>query len=100
MSRKLLLLLTVLGLTAGSVAAQEVRASISGVITDSSGAPIPGAQITFKPDRELQPILDRLLLPPDDRNAQMEWGWEAAYTQGDVIDDFLRELRDHPGRYA
>ena len=61
---------------------------------------IPGAQITFKPDRELQPILDRLLLPPDDRNAQMEWGWEAAYTQGDVIDDFLRELRDHPGRYA
>jgi threonine 3-dehydrogenase len=60
---------------------------------------IPGARITFNPDRELQPILDRLLLPPDDRNAQQEWGWEAAYTQADVIDDFLRELQDHPQRY-
>ena len=72
----------------------------AGELADLVRAQIPGAQIAFNPDRELQPILDRLLLPPDDRNAQQEWGWEAAYTQADVIDDFLRELRDHPQRYA
>ncbi|MFN8514423.1 MAG: NAD-dependent epimerase/dehydratase family protein [Chloroflexia bacterium] len=71
----------------------------AGELADLVRAQIPGAQITFNPDRELQPILDRLLLPPDDRNAQQEWGWEAAYSQADVIDDFLRELRDHPQRY-
>ncbi len=71
----------------------------AGELADLIRARIPGAQLTFNPDRELQPILDRLLLPPDDRNAQQEWGWEAAYTQGDVIDDFLRELNDHPQRY-
>jgi threonine 3-dehydrogenase len=72
----------------------------AGELADRIRARIPGAQLTFAPDRELQPILDRLLLPLDDRHAQAEWGWEAAYDQEGLLDDFLAELRLHPARYA
>jgi len=33
-------------LAGAAVSAQEVRASLSGIVTDPSGAPIPGAQVT------------------------------------------------------
>ena len=33
---------------AGSVAAQETRGSLSGIVTDSSGAVVPGAKISVK----------------------------------------------------
>ncbi len=62
-------------------------------------AKVPGAQIDFKPDPELQPILNKLLLPIDDSLARKEWGWEAEYDQERIVDDFLEELRIHPQRY-
>ncbi len=47
MKRKTFALIIVTCLAAGTtLSAQEVRASLSGMITDSSGAPIPAAQIT------------------------------------------------------
>ncbi len=47
MNRKTLLLTVLACLAAAStLSAQEVRASLSGIITDPSGAPIPAAQIT------------------------------------------------------
>jgi hypothetical protein len=47
MNRKTLLLLALACLgTTGALSAQEVRASLSGLISDPSGAPIPAAKIT------------------------------------------------------
>ena len=63
-------------------------------------AVIPDAQITFEPDEELQAILDKALLPIDDSCAQMEWEWQAEYQLGDMVQDFVRELTEHPERYA
>ena len=71
----------------------------AGELAELIRAKVPGAQLTFNPDRALQPILDKLLLPINDRYAQEEWGWEASYDQEGVIDDFLAELRQHPQRY-
>jgi threonine 3-dehydrogenase len=60
---------------------------------------VPTAQIDFKPNMELQPILDKLLLPIDDRVAREEWGWKPSYDQQRIVDDFLEELKAHPKRY-
>lgn len=61
---------------------------------------IPDAHIKFKPDPELQAILDKLLLPLDDSLARKEWGWMPSYDQEQTVDDFLNELKVHPERYA
>jgi threonine 3-dehydrogenase len=63
-------------------------------------ARVPGARIDFQPDLELQRLVDRLLLPLDDRSARQEWGWQPEYDQERIVDDFLDELRRHPHRYA
>lgn len=60
---------------------------------------IPGAQIEFQPDGELQRLLDNMLRPIDDSNARAEWGWQIAYDQERIVDDFIREIRENPGRY-
>jgi len=61
---------------------------------------LPGAQIHFEPDLELQKILDKLLLPIDDTIARKEWNWTPEYDQERIVDDFLDEMRLHPQRYA
>lgn len=60
---------------------------------------IPSAQIDFEPDLQLQKVLDKLLLPIDDRIATQEWGWESQYDQERIVDDFIAEMKNHPGRY-
>ncbi len=60
---------------------------------------LPGAQIHFEPDLELQKILDKLLLPIDDTIARKEWNWRPEYNQERIVDDFLEEMRIHPQRY-
>lgn len=60
---------------------------------------IPSAQIDFEPDLELQKVLDKLLLPIDDRIAREEWGWESQYDQERIVDDFIMEMKNHPERY-
>jgi threonine 3-dehydrogenase len=68
-------------------------------IADAVYRRLPTAQITFRPDPELQPVLDKALLPFDDRLARQEWGWLPAYGLEEIVDDFLRELELHPARY-
>jgi len=63
-------------------------------------AKIPGAQIDFKPDLELQKILDKSLLSLDDSIARKEWGWEPEYDQARIVEDFVEEMRRHPERYT
>jgi threonine 3-dehydrogenase len=68
-------------------------------IVDAVKRRLPTAQITFRPDPELQPILDKALLPFDDRVARQEWGWQPTYGLEEMLDDFLRELELHSARY-
>lgn len=60
---------------------------------------LPEAQIDFKPDLELQKILDKLLLPINDAFARKEWGWRSEYDQERIVDDFLKEMTMYPERY-
>jgi len=60
---------------------------------------ISTAQIDFKPDLEIQKILDKLSYPIDDRVAKEEWNWKPKYNQEKLIDDFLEEIKTHPTRY-
>jgi len=71
----------------------------AGELADLICAKVSGAQLTFAPDKEVQPIIDRFARPINDRYAQEEWGWEPGYDQEAVIDDFLQELKANPGRY-
>lgn len=61
---------------------------------------IPTAQIRFDPDPDLVNVIDKLFLPIDDRFAREEWNWKPQYDQKQIIDDFLREMKLHPNRYA
>ena len=63
-------------------------------------AKVPGARIDFEPDEDVQGVLDELLLPIDETNARVEWGWEPRYDLERMVDDFLRELELNPQRYA
>ncbi len=69
-------------------------------LADIVRARVPGAQIDFKPDPTLQFMLNRMMVRFDDSRAREEWGWEPHYTQDQMVDDFLQEMRQHPQRYA
>jgi threonine 3-dehydrogenase len=60
---------------------------------------IPGARIGFEPNPILQPAIDQTMRPLDDGRARAEWGWEPAYDEEAMVDDFLAEWRAHPERY-
>jgi nucleoside-diphosphate-sugar epimerase len=60
---------------------------------------IPGAQISYEPDEELQSILDKALLPIDETCARVEWGWRTEYDLDKLVDDFIKELAVNPQRY-
>jgi threonine 3-dehydrogenase len=60
---------------------------------------IPGARIGFEPNPILQPAIDQAMRPVDDGRARAEWGWEPAYGDEAMVDDFLAEWRAHPERY-
>ena len=60
---------------------------------------VPGAEIDFVVNDEIQAILNDVLRPIDDRFARHEWGWEPTYDLEQMVDDFLREMHDHPQRY-
>jgi threonine 3-dehydrogenase len=63
-------------------------------LADAVRTKLPTAQITFRPDLEIQRIIDSVL-PLDDRNARQEWGWEPTYTLEHMVEDFLDELQIH-----
>lgn len=70
----------------------------AGELADLVRAKVPGAQIDFKPDMELQAILP--LRPVDDSKAREEWNWTPQYNIERIVSDFLAELESHPNRYA
>ena len=70
----------------------------AGELADAVRNNVPGAQIGFIPDDELQSIVESLR-PLDDGNARREWGWHPAYDLERIVDDFLLELKRHPQRY-
>jgi threonine 3-dehydrogenase len=72
----------------------------AGELADIVRVKIAGAQIDFKPDPAIQPILDKLRVRFDDRRARQEWGWVPHYTQEQIVDDFLSEMRLHADRYS
>ncbi len=72
----------------------------AGELADMVRAKVPGAEISFDPNLEVQVILDKFLLPLDDRNAQQEWGWRCEYDQGRIVNDFLQELKLNSQRYV
>lgn len=61
---------------------------------------VPGARINF----ELHPTLGHVFaagsLAIDDSRARREWGWAPTMDYAAMVEDLLRELRDHPQRYA
>jgi nucleoside-diphosphate-sugar epimerase len=68
-------------------------------LVDIVTARLPEVRIDFNPDYEMQPILDKLLLPIDDTAAREEWGWCPDYDQERIVDDFLEELWSYPEKY-
>ena len=60
---------------------------------------IPGAEIDFQPDPDIQRIMDTAIRPIDDHLAQTEWQWRYTYDQEALVKDFLHELAIHPDRY-
>jgi threonine 3-dehydrogenase len=71
----------------------------AGDLADVVRFKFPGAQIEFKPDVELQRLLQASLRPLDDHKAQQEWGWRPSYDLESLVQDFLLELEAHPQRY-
>ncbi len=61
---------------------------------------VPGARIEFAVDAERQALIEHAGRPIDDRCARQEWGWKPAYGLPEMVDDFLRELRQNPHRYG
>jgi nucleoside-diphosphate-sugar epimerase len=69
-------------------------------LVDKVRAKIPGAALEFKPDPDRQRIIEGLALPLDDATARAEWGWAPRFDLERMVEDFLRELKGHPQRYA
>lgn len=71
----------------------------AGQLADTVRQKIPGAQINFEPNPQLQPFIDQLLHPLDDSRAKVEWNWQPSFDLKAIVDDFLDELAQHPERY-
>ena len=72
----------------------------AGELAEIVRAKVPGAEISFDPNLEVQAILDKFLLPLDDSSAQQEWGWRCEYDQERIVNDFLQELKLNSQRYV
>jgi threonine 3-dehydrogenase len=80
------------------VVAGPTPAASAAELVGAIRARTPEAQLDFQPDPALQPFIDQLCLPIDDRKAREEWGWRAHYDQARIVDDFYRELTLHGQR--
>jgi threonine 3-dehydrogenase len=71
----------------------------AGQLADAVRDVVADAKIEFEPD----PAIAHLFAeshPIDDSRARAEWGWSPVVDHVAMVDDFIRELRDHPERYA
>ena len=65
-------------------------------LADMVRSRISGARIEFKPDGNIQQLIQESLRPLDDQRARQEWGWEPRYDLENLVDDFLQDLRNNP----
>ena len=72
----------------------------AGDLAEAVRSKIAGAQVEFKPDMEIQRLIQESLRPLDDRKARQEWSWNPSYDLQGLMDDFLQELAAHPHRYS
>ena len=68
----------------------------AGELADMVRSRVSGARIEFKPDSNIQQLIQESLRPLDDQRAREEWGWEPRYDLENLVDDFLQELRNNP----
>jgi threonine 3-dehydrogenase len=57
---------------------------------------IPGARLDFDPDMEKVELMKGLARPVDTRRAIEELGWVDQYPLERTIEDFIREMKEHP----
>ena len=76
-----------------SVAPQEIEASVKRAI--------PDAVITYDPDPVVLQYFSTLKFDAlDDSRARAEWDWQPKFNTIDaIVDDFIKEVREHPERY-
>ena len=65
-------------------------------LADMVRSRVSGARIEFKPDGNIQQLIQESLRPLDDQRARQEWGWEPRYDLENLVDDFLQDLRNNP----
>ena len=70
-----------------------------GDLADAVRARLPEAKIDFVAEPDIQALF-ATAREVDDTPARTEWGWAPRYDHGEIVDDFLAEMRDHPQRYS
>lgn len=65
----------------------------AGELAQTVRAQIPDAQIDFKPDPQIQPLLDEMCRPLDDSRARQEWDWQPRYDLERMVTEFLQRLK-------
>ncbi|MGZ0189684.1 MAG: NAD-dependent epimerase/dehydratase family protein [Alphaproteobacteria bacterium] len=61
-------------------------------LADVVRAKVPGAQLEFEPNPEVQALLDDMVRPLDDTKAREEWGWQPTHSVDRIVDDFLAAI--------
>jgi threonine 3-dehydrogenase len=61
---------------------------------------LPKADIKFKPDREMTEIVRSWPKYLKETKASEDWGWKTKYLLKETVEDFIKEVQDHPGIYG
>lgn len=86
------------GIVAVNYLVDGVKPTPSGAeLADAVRAKIPGAEIDFQPDPNIQPLVDKMVRPLDDSKAREEWGWQPTHSLERIVDDFLAALKQKGG---
>ena len=67
-------------------------APTAGEMAEAVRERLPGAEISFEPDPNIQLLVRGLKRPLDDSRARAEWGWEPTHDLGRMIDDFIAAM--------
>jgi threonine 3-dehydrogenase len=61
---------------------------------------LPKADIKFKPDREMTEIVRSWPKYLKETKASEDWGWKTKYLLKETVEDFIKEVQDHPEIYG
>jgi len=61
-------------------------------LADVVRAKVPGADLSFAPNPDIQTLLDDMVRPLDDTRAREEWGWQPTHSVERIVDDFLAAM--------